>query len=182
MGKILKRKTPTTVFQSIMAADYETIWLYLDAEYNALNRIAARLPLPMMLEQRATTRGGQGNIGEAINVSLNALWSRREAVEDVVWQKLSDLYMELPRAEKVDVGKKAKEWRNLGTTTTYLSDEALEQIDQIAIYMRNRGHVVPRMLRGGTGSPRVISAIAILFTSRFLIPALKQEQALRNFR
>ena len=176
-----KPKKQTTVFYESIVADYDVIWAYLDEEYIALNKVAARLPVPLRVEKKANPRGHKGSVGEVVEASVKTIWQSRERIVKVIWQELSDAYMAAPRAEKVQVGDH-EEWRNVGNTGVNLSDEVIDLMNELALYMRRKGYSVPRMLRGGVASPRVISAVAVIYTSRFYIPEMRRDNALGKFK
>jgi hypothetical protein len=176
-----KPKKQTAISYDEYEDDFNNIWAYLDEQYIALNKVAARLPVPMRVERRSNPRAQTGSIGEVVEAALKTIWKKRDKIAMLVWRDLSDIYMNTPRAKKIVVGDH-EEWRSIGNTSIHLPHEALALVNEIALYMRQKGISVPRMLRSGTGSPRVISAIAVIYTSRYAIPEIKREQALRKFR
>lgn len=160
--------TRTTIFYDFMEDDFETIQNYIADEYHHINNFAEKLPIPLHMTMRVRARGDKGGIGETVEAALKATWNNRKNISSDTWKQLSVIYDRLPKAEKDD-----KRWRSLGSTTVLLEDETYELITKIAMYIRDSGARIPRMLRGGVGSPRVIVAVAILYVARFYIQELR---------
>lgn len=158
------------IYYEAFKEDFDRIRQQMELEYAELAKYAEdnfSVPIEVLRPKVGFDHDNADELAlsSIVVCAIKALTRDMEIVPDEVWHTFVDIYNEVEKTKVID-GKKID---GSPARAVHVPDSYQDDVDTIALYIRDLNIRIPYILRNGKGSIQIVALIGVYYVSNYLL-------------